>query len=235
MIGIYQIINKINGHSYIGQSINIEKRIKQHFSTAFNTNKNNKEYDKALYRAIRKYGKENFDIIILEECSQSSLNDREKYWIDYYNTFNNGYNETIGGDGVVGHSNEKHPKTKLTNKDVWDIREYYKNHNDQKEIYQLYCDKIGTSGFKKIWNGYTWKDIHMDVYTDENKEYYKFKRNSHSENNSHAILKIKDVYNIRLRKKNGESIKDVYQDYTQITYGSFKNIWYNVNWKSVIV
>lgn len=44
----------------------------------------------------------------------------------------------------------------------------------------------------------------MDVYTEENKNYYKFKRNSNSETNSHAKLKEKDVYNIRLRRKNGE-------------------------------
>ena len=235
MIGIYKIINKINGHSYIGQSVDIERRIKHHFNNAFNNSSSNTEYDKTLYRAIRKYGKENFDVIILEECSQSSLNEREKYWIEYFDTFKNGYNETVGGDGIVGHSDERHPKTKLTNKDVWNIRECYKNHQEQKIIYQEYKDKIGESGFKKIWNGYTWKDIHMDVYTDENKNYYKFKRNSNSENNSHAKLKENDVYNIRLRKKNGEKCQDVYKDYTQLTYKSFQNVWYYVNWKHIIV
>lgn len=235
MIGIYRIINKINGHSYIGQSVDIERRIKHHFNSAFNNSPNNVEYEKTLYRAIRKYGKENFDVIILEECQQPFLNEREKYWIEYFDTFKNGYNETVGGDGIVGHADERHPKTKLTNKDVWNIRECYKNHQDQKIIYQDYKNRIGESGFRKIWNGQTWQDIHMDVYTEENKNYYKFKRNSNSETNSHAKLKEKDVYNIRLRRKNGEKCQDVYKDYTQITYRSFQNVWYYVNWKHIIV
>lgn len=50
-----------------------------------------------IKRAIHKYGKENFVIKLLEECDRALLNEREKYWIQYYNSFENGYNSTLGG------------------------------------------------------------------------------------------------------------------------------------------
>lgn len=97
MIGIYKITNKITGQSYIGQSSQIEKRKKRHFSTA--NNPMDHSYNNPLYRAIRKYGKNNFDFSIIEECSVQQLNEKERYWIKFYNTFFNGYNLTMGGDG----------------------------------------------------------------------------------------------------------------------------------------
>ena len=68
MIGIYKFTNKINGHSYIGQSIDIEKRKKTHLQRAYCNTSSNKEYNKAFYRAIRKYGWDNFDFEILKIC-----------------------------------------------------------------------------------------------------------------------------------------------------------------------
>lgn len=58
MIGIYKFTNKINGKSYIGQSINLEKRKKEHEHNCFNPNYCN--YGSKFYRALRKYGLENF-------------------------------------------------------------------------------------------------------------------------------------------------------------------------------
>lgn len=91
--GIYEIINLIN-KKYIGQSIDIEKRWQQHKTS-------NKNY--ILYQAFKKYGLKNFEFKIIEECSQEKLNEREKYWILYYNSLTpNGYNMTLGGDSC-GH------------------------------------------------------------------------------------------------------------------------------------
>lgn len=96
MIGIYKITNQINGKCYIGQSINIKQRWKAHRTRAFNSD----EIDKPFYRAIRKYGLQNFNFEVIEECKKEELNEREKYWIAYYNSNdkNFGYNLTIGGD-----------------------------------------------------------------------------------------------------------------------------------------
>lgn len=88
---IYKITNKVNGKSYIGQTrYTIEFRWKQHQHKKDNT---------YFHNAIHKYGIENFSIEILEECNIEDLNSKEIFYIAKYDTFNNGYNLTIGGDG----------------------------------------------------------------------------------------------------------------------------------------
>lgn len=80
MTGIYQIKNKINGKSYVGKSIRIEERFSDHKNWAFNSN--SKKYMYPLYQAFRKYGINNFDFIVLEECLENELHDKECF---YYN------------------------------------------------------------------------------------------------------------------------------------------------------
>lgn len=89
MIGIYKITNKINGKSYIGQSINIVQRWKQHRTNAM-------VRTEALYLAFQKYGIENFSFEVLEECSEEELDQREQYYISFFNSYENGYNMTQG-------------------------------------------------------------------------------------------------------------------------------------------
>lgn len=88
---IYKITNKVNGKSYIGQTrYTIEFRWRQHLHKKDNT---------YFHNAIRKYGADNFIVEKLEECNIEDLNEREIYYIAKYNTFKDGYNLTIGGDG----------------------------------------------------------------------------------------------------------------------------------------
>ena len=98
-IGIYKIENKVNGKVYIGQSIDIGNRLRQHRYRAFNQ-KDKKTYSLYLYAAIRKYGKDNFTYSIVELCDKSQLDERERYWISYYrsNEKGRGYNLSDGGD-----------------------------------------------------------------------------------------------------------------------------------------
>lgn len=94
MAYIYKITNNINNKIYIGKTENsIEKRFKEHCSDAFKE-KNEK---RPLYAAMRKYGIENFSIEKIEETNIPEK--RETYWIEYYGSFKNGYNATMGGDG----------------------------------------------------------------------------------------------------------------------------------------
>ena len=97
MIGIYCIKNKINGKEYIGQSINIKKRIHEHKKKALDYPEDI-SYNSILHQAIRKYGWESFEIIILEKCSYNLLDEREKFYIQSRNTLSkNGYNISAGG------------------------------------------------------------------------------------------------------------------------------------------
>lgn len=96
MAYIYKIENQINHKIYIGKTnyTNPQKRWKQHLADSQNPNRNHR----ALYRAINKYGIDNFSFEIIEETNNPE--EREKYYISYYNTYHYGYNETLGGDGA---------------------------------------------------------------------------------------------------------------------------------------
>lgn len=102
MIGIYKITNIVNQKCYIGQSIDIQARWTKHLSVY--NKQSTPDYE--LYRAMNKYGISNFTFEIVEECDKQSLNEREIYWIQYYDSFNNGYNMTIGGTACNG-TNDK--------------------------------------------------------------------------------------------------------------------------------
>lgn len=95
---IYKITNQINGKIYIGQTrFSVEQRYKQHLYEA-----NKGELSYPLYKAIRKYGNENFKVETIEEIDDKELNKREKYWIKFYNSYvkdEKGYNCTYGGEG----------------------------------------------------------------------------------------------------------------------------------------
>lgn len=86
---------------YVGQTVDLQTRHKQHIQyDPFNIN--NREYNYPLSRGIRKYGEEEYELIILEEnLLKEELNDREKYWIAFYDTYFNGYNQSTGGSNPV--------------------------------------------------------------------------------------------------------------------------------------
>lgn len=97
MIGIYKIENNINHSVYIGLSNDIERRWKEHKRKYLDIFSNT--YNSKLYKALRKYGIENFTFSIIEECSLEELGQKEIYWINYYNSYYTGYNMTLGGEG----------------------------------------------------------------------------------------------------------------------------------------
>lgn len=87
-IGIYKITNNKNGKVYIGQSQNMYERWKQHRTALKNGNHPNKEMQKDWSKSSRGF---RWDVI--EYCSLEKLNEREKYWIDKYNSIECGYNQ----------------------------------------------------------------------------------------------------------------------------------------------
>lgn len=97
-MGLIYMRTSPNNKGYIGLTTQTEEmRWAQHCQEA--NNPNNSQYSSKLGQAIRKYGASNFTVVILEECPNEKLPEREIYWINYYDTYNNGYNETLGGEG----------------------------------------------------------------------------------------------------------------------------------------
>ena len=91
MVGIYKITNP-KGKMYIGQSINIEKRFEHYKRLAC-------EQQRKIYNSLKKYGPENHQFEIIEECKVEDLNIREIYWINHFNSLNEGLNLASGGEG----------------------------------------------------------------------------------------------------------------------------------------
>lgn len=110
MMGIYKITNLINGKVYIGQSINIERRWQEHLYQSSGCS--------LLKYALHKYGVDNFSFEVIEECRQEELNEKEKLWIQYYDSFNNGYNLTLGGGGLVKYNVEQVYETYQITKNI---------------------------------------------------------------------------------------------------------------------
>lgn len=124
---IYKIQNLINDNVYIGQTVKtVEKRFQQH--------RNN--YDKpyfsqlTLYKAFKKYGLENFSFEVIEETENEKLDEREKYWIDYYDSYKNGYNMTLGGRLI-----------ELYKWDLQEIIDLYHTHKSARKVAEIIgCD-----------------------------------------------------------------------------------------------
>lgn len=123
---IYSIENMINHKRYIGKTerVNPYARWKEHI----NTMKRESCKHRTLYKALNKYGVENFLFTILEETNDCE--EREKYYIALYDTYNNGYNETLGGDGKL--------RLQLDEKEVCT---YYENHSLRETVDYFGVDK----------------------------------------------------------------------------------------------
>ena len=107
---IYKITNKANKKVYIGKTTrSVSKRWREHVQEANRVKDNNH-----FHNAIKKYGEDSFKIVIIDtitETTKEQLDQHlillEKTYIEHYNSFYNGYNETLGGDGVSGRTGNK--------------------------------------------------------------------------------------------------------------------------------
>lgn len=111
MIGIYRITNTVNGKVYIGQSKDVEERLKSHRSDSTSRH---------LKYSIKHYGVDKFLFEVIEEVPVEKLNERERYWIAFYQSTDpsKGYNLTTGGERDAGwhHSDEVKARLSLEGK-----------------------------------------------------------------------------------------------------------------------
>ena len=91
--GIYKITNLQTGQAYIGQSLDVRTRLRQHIKAGLGIDSSTNRF----YTAMKEIGPENFSYEIIEKCDKEQLNERECYWIEFYDTIGFGYNETKGG------------------------------------------------------------------------------------------------------------------------------------------
>ena len=92
--GIYKITNLQNGRCYIGQSVNSADRFKAHIRAGLGIDATRNK----LYTTMQSVGIENFSFEVIEECSREQLNEREKFWIAYYQSDTVGLNSTKGNN-----------------------------------------------------------------------------------------------------------------------------------------
>lgn len=149
--GIYKITNLITGKSYVGQAIDINKRWQGHRKLY----KNNSESSNRnpLYQDMQRLGIENFLFSIIEECPISELDIKERYWIKYYDTFNNGYNRTEGGQ-TAPHANKM--TIEIFNNIVKDLQTTLDNS-------EVIGERYGISGrvVRAINSGESWKKDYL--------------------------------------------------------------------------
>lgn len=111
---IYKIINSDNDKVYIGQtSEKLEDRFKRHIGYQA------KSYTTKIHRAIRKYGKDKFSITEIDRAiTQEELDMKEKYWIEHYNSVEDGYNISEGGLSCGGDTLSNHPDLDVIKKKI---------------------------------------------------------------------------------------------------------------------
>lgn len=119
MTGIYMYENKRNHKKYIGQSTNIERRKREHLKWPSRYSRFDTE--------LQAIGEDQFIFSILEECEVQQLDERETYWIKFYDSVNTGYNLTYGGQSYRGESN---PGAKLSDDDVRAIIDKLRDTNE---------------------------------------------------------------------------------------------------------
>ena len=177
--GIYLITNKINGHMYVGGSVDINRRFKQHQSG------NNTDFPIDL--AILKYGKENFTYQIITElpADWNVIGQHEKYWIKFYNTLKNPnhYNLTEGGEGISGWKHTLQAREKMSKNHADYSKENHPNWNkpmsdeQKRKISQSRIGKYGGENHPMWGEKHTTEtkrkmsENHADFNGDKNPNY----------------------------------------------------------------
>lgn len=158
---IYIIKNDINNLVYVGQALNSKERFGGHCkpSTA--------KKGERIAQAIQQFGRKHFWYEILEHQIEN-YNERERYWIKYYNCKKpNGYNDTDGGEEPPGYAGVEHPESVLTQEQVDSLTEDLKNTNLKfSALAKKYGFKERTSVYE-FNNGLTYyRDIDYPIRKD---------------------------------------------------------------------
>lgn len=217
--GVYKIENKVNGKVYIGCSIDIEGRWKRHIWES--KSKKSHCYNTSIHRAMRKYGLDNFDFSVLEETEDTY--NREKYWIDEFDSYNKGYNETKGGDHGPMLFGEDNGRTLMATEDIISIRTRLMNGEMISDVYKDYEELISFRGFEHIWQGDSWINIMPEAVAYVKSEEYISKVRSYAASSKNS--EIREL--IKAEKNKGRSRLEVYEEFKdKYSLSGFNKVWY---------
>jgi group I intron endonuclease len=219
MIGIYKWTNLINNKIYIGQSVNIMARKAEHIKLS-----KNETYTPNIAKALRKYGMENFSFEIIEECQIQDLDEKEDYWIKYYDSKNTGYNMLSVGE-IPSSIGSLNPMAKVNEEIVLEIRnKVYVDKIDSLIVFNEYSHLISFDTFRKIRDGMTWKSVDCSMISS-----IKVERSGKPK----AKLTKEDVTEIRRRAKT-EDINSIFKDYAHlVNRSSVKRVIDYETWRNI--
>ncbi len=166
MIGIYKITNKVNSKVYVGQSLNINERWKNHVRYL----NNDTHHNIYLQSSWKKYGARYFEFTIIEICDEFELNEKEKYWIEKLESFKNGYNLTNGGDGTRGYIFTEEDRKKLSLAQLGNKKFLGKKHSEETKM------KIGIGNKGKVLSKETKQRISKSLIGKKQSEETKLKQ-----------------------------------------------------------
>ena len=208
---LYKIENLLNCKKYIGFTANVDKRLKLHFSQL----RRNIHHSEKLQRAFNKYGESNFstEILLEIECEYDHIKKLEIEYIKNFNSLDDGYNMTIGGDGVVGITGGNHWNSKkvfVYSRDG-DLVNYFHSLAEcaiffnsttgeissflrgkcfiMSDLYYLTskCEGIFFSGFHKIFK-YSLDGYFIESYANTNHAIEKMKLSYNGRNNINSCI-----------------------------------------------
>lgn len=169
---IYKSTNTINGKVYIGFDSNYPSRIKDHKKSALK-----KGSDTYFHRAIRKYGWDNFtwEIIYQSVDGNHTLNVMEGYFITEHDTYYNGYNMTLGGEGSLGHKYTPTNESNILRSIKLKNRTFTEDHCNKialsrkgTKFNKEWCDNISKARLGKKFKPLS--DIHAKKISESNKK-----------------------------------------------------------------
>ena len=197
MTGIYKIYSISQNKYYIGKSKNIEARFLKHLSDL----KLNRHHSQYLQNVYNKYGINDLVFEVIQECSYADSSELEKYYIEYYNSYKDGFNSTTGGEWgapnrkfseetlkklseniqgeknpCYGHWGDLNPNSKISKEIASYI--YFFTHSNKKFPKISRKDFIGKFNitkdiYKKIQQGLTWKELKNEVNLEDEEMYRK--------------------------------------------------------------
>ena len=207
---IYKITNVVNGKIYIGCTIHsLKRRFSEHLYRCEKSDINTK-----FYNSIRKYGIENFKIELIEECELSVIYETEKKYVILYDTYNNGLNSTLGGEGCLGYSHSPEIRKKIS-----EIIKDGRSHKGKtyEDIYGDDCNEQKNNRSSKV------KDYWENVSEEDRKirmENFKNGINNKRKFSKELMTLIKN------KLDSGVKVKDVIKEFPNISEGylySLKN------------